>query len=129
MIARAALAALAVSTLAGCSAEMDREPDIRAPQIRVVGDAQQCVQLRQIEQTVVHDDYTIDFEMTGGRTFRNTLPDRCYSLGFQRSFAYDVTTAQLCAVDTITVLLTDNRRGTSCRLGRFLPVELIGQES
>jgi hypothetical protein len=125
MMRQLAMAGLALLPLAGCSAETEREPLVRAPEARAVGEPVSCIQVRQIEQTRVYDDYTIDFDLPGGRTMRNTLPQRCAALGFNRAFTYDVTTAQLCEVDTINVVMTNARRGTACRLGKFVPIELV----
>ena len=120
----AAIASIGLLPLAACTAEMDQERDIRAPAINVVGEPVNCITLSQIQSTTAHDDYTIDFRMNGGRTYRNTLPGRCYSLGFEDRFTYEVSTGQLCNVDTITVLHSDGTRGQTCGLGQFLPVEI-----
>ena len=94
------------------------------PAIEVVGPAEQCITLSRIENTKVHDDYTIDFEMAGNRTYRNTLPNRCPSLGFEERFTYKVTTGQLCSVDVIRVVYSDGTEGAGCGLGEFLPVRI-----
>jgi hypothetical protein len=120
----AALASACLIPLAACTANMDEERDIRAPAINVVGEPVNCITVSQIRGTTAHDDYTIDFQMNGGRTYRNTLPGRCYSLGFEDRFTYEVHTGQLCSVDTITVLHSDGTPGQTCGLGEFLPVEI-----
>lgn len=112
----------AAGTLAGCTPQADREPAVRAPAVEVAGSAVECVQTSRIRNTVVHDDYTIDFVMDGGDVYRNTLPGRCPGLGFEERFAYQVSTGQLCRVDTITVLQSGAGRGPTCGLGRFVPV-------
>ncbi len=119
------VAALTTLPLVACAPAVEREREIRAPQISVVGPAESCVTLSQIDRTVVHDDYTIDFVMLNNTRYRNTLPHRCFSLGFEESFAYSVSTGRLCNVDTITVLHSDGSTGTTCGLGEFLPVELL----
>lgn len=120
-------AAIIALPLAACAAQMDREDEVRAPPINVVGPAEGCITTRLIENTVVHDDYTIDFEMSGGRTYRNTLPNRCYSLGFEERFAHSSTIGRLCSQDTIRVLYADGSEGAVCGLGEFLPVEIVGE--
>jgi hypothetical protein len=117
-----ALALIGAGALAGCTAQAEREPAVRAPAVEVVGPAVSCVQTSRIRNTVVHDDYTIDFVMDGGDVYRNTLPGRCPGLGFEERFAYQVSTGQLCRVDTITVLQTGAGRGPTCGLGPFVPV-------
>jgi hypothetical protein len=114
--------AAAALPLAACTAEADRERQIRAPGIEALGPAVSCIQTSRIRTTTVHDDYTIDFELLGGDIYRNTLPNRCYSLGFEQRFAHSSTTGQLCSVDTITVLHATGDRGTTCGLGQFLPI-------
>jgi len=96
------------------------------PEAKVVGDAVNCVNIRSIRQTQVRDDQTIDFMMNGGKVYRNTLPNRCPQLGFERAFGYETSQSQLCNVDIITVLVQAGgiRRGASCGLGKFTPVEL-----
>ncbi|MBC2777130.1 hypothetical protein [Parasphingopyxis marina] len=95
-------------------------------QARAIGTAERCIPLRQIRSTEVRDDQTIDFVMTGGRTYRNTMANRCGGLRFERAFSYSTSLSQLCSSDIITVL---NRtggafmRGASCGLGEFTPIE------
>ena len=118
----AAILLPALAVLAGCSAETSREPQLRAPAAEVVGEPVSCIQTRNIRSSRVRDDFTIDFEMIGNQVFRNTLPNRCPSLGFEQRFAHSSTTATLCSVDTITVLDSNGRRGAGCGLGQFVPI-------
>ena len=127
MMLRTLALAASFSALAAC-APMERDESAPAiPPGNVVGEAVSCIDTRQIQSTRVHGDETIDFEMTGDTVYRNTLPNRCYSLGFEERFAYETTTGQLCDLDTITVLHSDGSRGTTCGLGEFLPIE-IGED-
>ncbi|GAA0269148.1 hypothetical protein GCM10009127_06320 [Alteraurantiacibacter aestuarii] len=121
---RPALALGVLLPLAACSAQMDREQQVRAPQATAVGEAVSCVTLSQIDRTVVHDDYTIDFVMLDNTRYRNTLPARCHTLGIEKRIAYTATTGRLCSQDTIDVINPDGARVTTCGLGTFLPVEL-----
>ncbi len=114
------LAALALS--GGNAAARDRtvvplaEPD---------GKPVSCIHLSQIRSTRVHGDSTIDFEMAGGKIYRNILPNSCPSLGFEERFLYKTSLSQLCSVDIITVLQSPNlSQGPSCGLGEFQPVKL-----
>ena len=124
MAMRLALIAAALP-LAACTVQPEREREIRAPAIQVTGEPVSCIQTSRIQNTVVHDDYTIDFEMAGDTIYRNTLPYRCFSLGFEERFAHESTIGQLCKVDTITVLHSDGARGASCGLGEFLPIRYV----
>ena len=81
-----------------------------------------CVNLAQIRETKVRDDSAIDFHMTGGKIYRNTLPMSCPQLGFEEKFTYKTSLSQLCSTDIITVLTTAGpgiSRGASCGLGHF----------
>lgn len=90
---------------------------------RPSGKPESCVQIQQIRETRVRDDRTIDFYMRGGKVYRNTLPQTCPRLGFERRFSYRTSLNRLCSVDIITVLLlTPPQRGAFCGLGQFQPV-------
>lgn len=84
-----------------------------------------CISINQIRSSNVRDDRTIDFEASGKKIYRNTLPNSCPSLGFERRFAYKTSISQLCSVDIITVLTSGGpglQRGASCGLGKFQPM-------
>jgi hypothetical protein len=84
-----------------------------------------CVTLSNIRSTSVHGDSVIDFKMSNGKVFRNTLPMSCPSLGFEERFLYKTSMNQLCSVDLITVLQSPGLSpGASCGLGKFQPVKL-----
>lgn len=95
-----------------------------APQPVVTGPPVSCINLRNIRSTNVIDDQTIDFHMSGNQVYRNTLPNRCPQLGFERAFSYQTSIPQLCSVDIITVIVQGSgpMRGASCGLGKFSPV-------
>lgn len=97
---------------------------LRAPAAEAIGAAQPCILTATLRQTIVHDDHTVDFHLSGGRIYRNTLPRRCITLGLEGGFSYEVTAGQLCAVDTIRVVQLDGTPGNICRLGPFTPVRL-----
>jgi len=119
------LLAVAALPLAACTAEAERERVIRAPAVEIAGEAQNCIQTSRIRNTVVHDDYTIDFQLRGDEIYRNTLRARCPGLGFEERFAYEVNTGQLCSSNTITVLQSGAGRGPTCGLGEFVPVRYV----
>ena len=122
-------AALAVPALVGCvpAADANRQPVIKAPAAVSVGQPVSCIQTNLIHDTKVWDDYTIDFVMTDGTRYRNTLAGRCPNLGFDQRFGYKTATSSLCNVDTITVLPTSSSiPGPTCGLGPFVPVKLAG---
>lgn len=120
----AATVAISGTGLAAAYAK-DRKP---APEVRAIGEAKNCVNLRSIVSTNVVDNQTIDFKMHGGKTLRNVLPYSCPSLKFQDAFSYRTSLNQLCSVDTIRVLNNYGGRlneGAACGLGKFQPVEVI----
>lgn len=96
-----------------------------APAWAPAGPAVNCIQTNQIRSTRVIDDSTIDFDMGGGRLFRNHLPNRCPGLNSNRAFSYSPTGNQLCNVHTITVIQQGGgpSRGATCGLGQFTPMQ------
>ncbi|WP_231726239.1 MULTISPECIES: hypothetical protein [unclassified Sphingomonas] len=99
----------------------------QVPEATPVGKPVSCIPLRQIRQSIVRNDRVIDFTTTNRKVYRNTLPQSCPQLGFERRFSYSTTISQLCSVDIITVLLNQGpglQAGAGCALGEFQPVEL-----
>ncbi len=122
------LIGLAASTLAGCAQQYrtaDNGP--AAPAVRVTGPAQSCIPIRSIRSSPVRDNRTIDFETTGRRGFRNTLPYDCPGLrSSSNGFTYETSLTQLCSTDIIYPLQNYGgslQRGAGCGLGQFVPVE------
>ncbi len=113
-----------MAALAGCGGSAVRTAS-QLPPATVTGEPVSCVLLQNIRETKVRDDSTIDFIMRNGKVYRNTLPNSCPQLGFERSFTYATSISQLCSVDVITVLQQGGglRRGASCGLGQFTPIE------
>ncbi len=114
--------------LAGCM-QPDRPADrpVTQPAVRLTGVPQSCIPLSQIRETRVRDDYTIDFIQSGGRAWRNTLPNRCSGLKSRDGFIYETSLSQLCSTDIIYVLENYGgtpQRGVGCGLGTFQPVNL-----
>jgi hypothetical protein len=125
------IAPVALLGLAGCSGTMDggsSSKASRAPAAKVVGDPQSCIPISQIRGSKVRDDFTIDFDMAGSKTYRNTLPHSCPGLGSEQAFTYETSLTQLCNTDIIYVLRRiggDYQRGAGCGLGSFVPVEIV----
>ena len=95
------------------------------PAATPIGKAQSCIPRHAIRQSHVRSDRIIDFELAGGRVYRNTLPHDCPDLGFQERFSFSTSIDELCSTDIITVLeITPLHAGASCGLGEFQPVTL-----
>ena len=124
----AVLAVMPLLALAGCTQERPTERPVVAPAAKVVGEPQNCVNLRSFNTTRVRDDWTIDFiRGAGKKAWRNTLPHRCNGLRSDDAFSYETSLSQLCSSDIIHVLYRsggDLQRGAGCGLGQFVPVEL-----
>ena len=120
------LTPLIVAALAlGACAQQEARPRAGQQTMVPAGDPVACVSTNRIRETRVIDDQTIDFVMIDGTIFRNTLPNRCPGLGFERAFSYSTSINQLCNVNIITVINQGGgpRRGASCGLGMFVPVK------
>lgn len=118
--------ALAAVTLAAGAADARNRGDV--PEATPVGPAVSCVPLQNIRSTQVHGDRVIDFHMTDGKVYRNTLPNSCPNLGFEERFSYKTSLSELCSVDIIHVLQSAGGRleeGAGCGLGSFQPVKLV----
>ncbi|WP_249171827.1 hypothetical protein [Erythrobacter sp. JK5] len=107
------------------------DPALAGPAVKVVGEAESCISRSQIRNTLVRSDQVIDFEMLGGKTYRNVLRSPCPRLGFEEAFTYTTSTNQLCTPEIIYVLEEIGgklSRGPGCGLGRFVPVEYVEVE-
>jgi len=120
-----ALLGAASFAVTACASETASTADVDAPAVTIAGEPQDCITISRIAGTRAHDDYTIDFEMTGGEVYRNTLTGRCPGLGFENRFGYRVSTGGLCRLDTITVLQSGATNGATCALGQFVPVRYV----
>ncbi len=120
--------AVGVSMLGGSTSADASRRDNSVPEARPVGEPISCINMRSVNNTIVHDDYTIDFKMAGGRTYRNTLRSRCSTLDPDEPIQYELHGSQLCSVDIIRPL---ERFGNGlepvgfCVLGKFQQVELV----
>ncbi|OCC25458.1 hypothetical protein MB02_02090 [Croceicoccus estronivorus] len=112
--------------LTACSTRMENDNTMsKAPAATVVGEARSCIPVNQISSSRVHDDRTIDFKV-GRQTYRNTLPQRCSGLGYDKAFSYKTSLSQLCNTDIIRVLhqvAGSYQEGAGCGLGQFVPIE------
>ncbi len=116
--------ALLIAAVAGPGAAAR---DRGVPEATPDGKPVDCITLRQIRQSPVRSDQVIDFVGSGGRVYRNILPQSCPSLGFEKRFSLRTSISQLCSTDVITVLRTGPgiQSGPSCGLGKFQPVKIV----
>ena len=120
------VAGVALLSFGARSEDADKPRQSKAPPVEVLGAPVKCVNISRIRNTVVHDDYTIDFNLSGGDIYRNTLPNRCPQLGFEERFAYEANIGQLCSIDSIMVIQGSAvGRGPHCSLGEFVPVRYL----
>jgi hypothetical protein len=117
------IAALSFAARSEVAAE---RPASKAPPVQVLGEPVDCIDISRIRNRVVHDDYTIDFQLSRGDIYRNTLPNRCSQLGVEKRIAYEASIGRLCSVETISVIQTGAAGpGTRCSLGKFVPVRYV----
>jgi len=122
-----AAALLAAATLGGCTAPPPGTSAASpAPAAVALGAGVDCISTSSIDNTVVHDDRTIDFRMRDGTVYRNTLPVSCNPLGWEKRFSYRTQTSRLCSSDTITVMQSGGVGAPTCSLGQFVPVRVTG---
>ena len=120
---RMILTALAIAAVAAPGSTRDRD---QIPEATPAGKPENCIRTISIRDTHVRSDSVIDFDMGGGKVYRNTLPYACSGLGFEEKFLYKTSIGQLCSVDTITVLHDGpGGQGPTCGLGVFQPVTLV----
>lgn len=104
-----------------------RQENEKLKQYKATGEIERCLRLRTIRRTDALDDYTILFHMRGGKVYKNSLPHRCFGLGFHRSFSYSVSTGVLCGIDIIQVL-DQSGMGAVCGLGDFEEIVKIEEK-
>jgi hypothetical protein len=84
-----------------------------------------CIPVRRVDHTEVLDNRSIVFHMRGREAFLNQLERDCPGLEREKRFMYEVRSAQLCTVDTISVLEdwgVGLAKGFTCPLGPFQKV-------
>lgn len=128
IIALIPLAALAAACAPSDPAARAAAEAERVPAANVTGAAENCINRDQVRNTVVRNDRVIDFEMIGGKVYRNTLRNSCPGLGMDRAITYETSISQLCTPQIIYSLQNIGgtvQRGAGCSLGEFVPVEYV----
>jgi len=122
------LVALAASCAPADPAARAEADAARVPAVTVLGKGESCINRDQVRNTVVRSAQVIDFEMLGGKVYRNTLQSRCPGLEWDRAITYETSINQLCRPQIIYSLQTIGgvpQRGAGCSLGEFVPVEYL----
>ncbi|MDJ0642482.1 MAG: hypothetical protein QNJ15_06675 [Erythrobacter sp.] len=125
-------AAFAASSCAPVDPEARADPALAGPPVKVLGEERSCIMRSQIRNTRVRSDQVIDFEMRGGKIYRNVLPNKCPRLGFEEAFSYSTSINQLCNTEIIYVVENFGgqiQRGAGCGMGRFVPVEYVEEDA
>lgn len=80
-----------------------------------------CLTVSRIRHTKVVDDQTVLFYMPQNLIYKNVLPNKCNLLGSYKAVFYKPTGNQLCSVDAIGPLITDqpSMSRATCGLGTF----------
>lgn len=115
-------AALLIAAAPAPGPQKDRD---QVPAATPTGDPVSCIPMSSVRSTLVRSDKVIDFEMAGGKVYRNELPAACPGLNNERRFLHRTSIDEYCDLDTITVLHSDPiMQGATCGLGKFQPVKL-----
>lgn len=82
---------------------------------------ERCLLVNRIRHTKVVDDQTVLFYMPQNQIYKNVLPHKCNLLGSYKAVFYKPTGNQLCSVDAIGPLITDqpSMSRATCGLGTF----------
>lgn len=120
---------LAMLIAAGCVSEpYEAEP---LATIAAVGPPVQCINLDQVISRRPAGPRSLVFELTGGRRYRNDLPDQCPSLeraGSAEIVHVETTGSRLCQNDRVRIYDPVEARNIGlasfphCLLGPFIPI-------
>lgn len=125
----AALSAFAIN--AQDSEEKPAEKSKKSDEYKLVGEPINCIHPRNIRNTHVIDNKTIEFRMTGGTILRNDLGRQCPGLAKGDPISYTLRGSRLCNVDQFSVLRTTTGRietRATCGFGKFQEIEKIKKE-
>lgn len=129
LMAITALSAIAIN--AQDSTENANSKDKKSDSHLLVGEPINCVEPRNIRNTNVIDNQTIEFRMTGGKILRNDLGRKCPGLSKGDPISYTIRGTRLCNVDQFTVLRTTAGRietRARCGFGKFQEIEKVKKE-
>lgn len=116
---------LGFALLSGCVGEAPPAPQSMTS---AAGETERCVSVQQITARRATGPRTLEFDLAGGRTYRNDLPEVCPGLENRRVFdviALEVDGSRICAGDSFRAFEPDEARAVGirafprCRLGNF----------
>jgi hypothetical protein len=127
---RPSLALIAVLPLLACTPQGE-EVETAAATAAAVGEPVSCISLDQVISRRPAGEQAVVFELTGGRRYRNELPDHCPGLaraGKAEIVQVEATGTRLCRDDRVRIYDPVEARNIGagafphCRLGAFTPI-------
>ena len=127
---RRSLVLIALLPLLACT-QQGEEAETAAATAAPVGEAVSCINLDQVISRRPAGAQAIVFEVTGGRRYRNDLPESCPSLeraGKAEIVQVEATGTRLCRGDRVRIYDPVEARNIGarafphCRLGTFTPI-------
>ncbi len=121
---------LAAALLSGCAYGDNQTASVPLADdasIKLVGKAEKCINMSQLDHSDVIDNDTIDFHV-GRKIYRNRLPSSCPSLKSEDRILIENRTGSLCSMDVVYTLYDYGgslTRGAPCGLGEFQPIEKV----
>ncbi len=106
------------------AADLDRILDVANAQ--TYSEPQRCLSTSRYRDVEIINDRYLVFEGLGGRAWLNELSHDCPGMRPGRVLRFDITTGQLCAMDSVTAidrsLMLYTRVSATCSLGKFQPI-------
>ena len=115
---------LGFAVLSGCVAEAPPAQRMAS----AMGETERCVPVQQITARRATGPRSLEFDLAGGRTYRNDLPEVCPGLQNRQAFdvvALEVYGSQVCAGDSFRAFEPQEAQVVGinafprCRLGGF----------
>lgn len=127
-----AIAAISAITINAQDSEDKTEAKSKkSDEILLVGEPVNCIHPRNIRNTHVIDNQTIEFRMTDGKILRNDLGRQCPGLSKGDPISYTLRGTRLCNVDQFSVLRTTAGRietRARCSFGKFQEIVKVKKE-
>ncbi len=124
-------AALIISSSIALHAQPDKKTTNMEGTVIKIGEPINCIEPRNIRNTNVINNQTIEFRMNGGTILRNDLGRKCPGLSKGDPISYTIRGSRLCNVDQFSVLRTTAGRietRARCGFGKFQEIEKVKKE-